>query len=790
MGSKYGSWLTWWTTAVLLLIPGMVQKCGQAQDPYLPRMVGGEEPGDSHPAAYSAVALVAKNSRKPFCSATIVADQLVVTAAHCIFKRRAEDIQIMFGRDSQDPNVKFIDAVQKDTFKKDQKYESNFDIGWVKLKRPIPEAYQPIEIWHDPNILAPGMPLLIAGYGRTSSKCGFNDPSCQGGKLLAVETEVTRYVNSNRLSSLIVIGSDSLSGPCFGDSGGPAYMNYDGEWFLIGDFMGWDKILVHEDVDTICDRGEGIYNYVGDYVHWIERSSGISLSFNEDKNPRQQPQDLPVLQEEPQTFSDWCLYNNHEDPAWYTVQRIIRIAAEGLQKSGQISDPSDAFTDCEIAWQTVETYIREEQSLRLVGFDPEQNIDYARLEDLRPLRTLSGLGLKTLILADHSIEDFSPIEDLTELETLEIIDNNFTAAPLPEDRISRPLQLSGLKQLRELRLNNANSSFDYQDLQELQNLQVLDLSFTEFPDLQLLDHKQLRELRLENVELTRSGSLLNLANLEVLVLRFVNVTAIPQVMPNLKTLHLWDLPHLEAVDVTQSRSLESLILYGLGLRQLPALSNFAQLKELAIIGNQNLAHIEGLGPLPLLETVEVIDNPLTNLGVIRDLPQLKELILHQNQLQSLDIQSPLPVLQNLEMTYNDLQSLEFLSQAPALQFLNISHNPDVEIQALQGLSKLERLAIENTKGEGLTSLTSLRDLPNLKEVNVKGNSLKSLNELLVFPDIEVILASNNMITDVSMLGELKKLDYLEVIDNPIENKDCPIEDHGGFCRFEFININI
>ncbi len=265
---------------LVLIVPAFVLMCGREGmtiDSAL-RMVNGSTPGEEHPAAWSAVALVDKYSSEHFCSGTVIAENLIVTAAHCVFDKRPEDFSVMFGRDTKDGKSVYREVEALETFKKFQKFESNFDIAWVRFKDGLPLGFKPIEIWHNPVDLKHETPLSIAGYGRTASQCSPDDLSCQGGRLLYVDTMVREFVNHGRLFNLIVIGPRKEHGPCFGDSGGPAYLQKDGTWYVVGDFMGWDRILVSEQLDTICDTGEAIYNFVGDFAQWIQDTSGVKLS--------------------------------------------------------------------------------------------------------------------------------------------------------------------------------------------------------------------------------------------------------------------------------------------------------------------------------------------------------------------------------------------------------------------------------------------------------------------------------------------------------------------------------
>ena len=164
-----------------------------------------------------------------------------------------------------------------------------------------------------------------------------------------MDTQIKEFVNSGRLFNLIVIGPRPQHGPCFGDSGGQAYMQVGGKWYLVGDFMGWDRILVPEEIDQICDTGEAIYNFVGDFVSWIEDSSGVKLSYNQSVNPRQMSPTTVKLEATPKNFQEWCAYNNHEDPAWFTVQRFIRSASDFRIKTEDPSKARELFEDCRVA---------------------------------------------------------------------------------------------------------------------------------------------------------------------------------------------------------------------------------------------------------------------------------------------------------------------------------------------------------------------------------------------------------------------------------------------------------
>ncbi|MCX6127655.1 MAG: hypothetical protein NTX25_01160, partial [Proteobacteria bacterium] len=493
----------------------------------------------------------------------------------------------------------------------------------------VPDGFKPIEILHQAQYLQPLTPLSIAGYGRTASQCENEDPLCHGGKLLFVDTLVREFVNKGRLFNLIVIGPRKDHGPCFGDSGGPAYVQKDGRWFLSGNFMGWDRILVPEQMETICDTGEAIYNFVGDFVTWIERSSLVKLNYDRNLNPRNPSKRLDILSDEPADFQGWCNNNNHESPAWFTMQRLIRMASDFRIKSGEPEGARELFENCQVAEEWLRKMIKEEPSLTIPGFDPSNFIDSARLEDIRPLKVLADMGLMELTLTDHSITDLSPLAALTSLKKLTVIDN---VVPNTQDLASVPaLRLAALNQLSSLHLQNSGAPLDFQGLTQTLSLQSLSLSYLEANTLQGLGSLALHDLRIDSVSSQEAVDLSKLDQLETLYLSKVKVTALPVHMNRLKSLELLEVLELNSLP-REAQALTRLFLYASDMEAELELGFWPELQDLSIVHNLQLKSIRGLSKLPKLRLLEIADNHLDSVEGMRDLPELRSIAMVQNGL--------------------------------------------------------------------------------------------------------------------------------------------------------------
>lgn len=783
--SRRGEHRVEWSLGVGMLLLSFILSCSQRSSPSKLRMVQGQKPTAESPASWSAVALVDRKGQS-FCSGALIAPQLIVTAAHCVFDKAPGDMWVAFGSSPEggDAAVK-LKVTARETFKKGQKYESNFDIAWVRFEGTAPANYRPLEIWHGSTELKAGTELTIAGYGQTASLCEGAAANCQGGQLLEVKTQLREFVDQTRLYDLIVIDApeDGKAGPCFGDSGGPAYLERGGRWYLVGDFMGWDRILVPEDQGSICDYGTGIYNFVGSYAAWIEASSGIPLSFDATVNPRPAPEALPTLEAEPQDFQGWCRYSNHEDPAWYTVQRLIRLASDYRLSIENAQGAREVFEDCAVAETWLRAMLEAKPHLVIAGYDPQNFIDRAFIEDVRPLASLAPMGLRGLTLSEHKIADLSPLMRLSSLQQLEIIDNVPAGLSLvPNLRIQ---QLEGLKSLK---VHNSQGSIDFRGLGQLEALEELDLAslppFFAPGEALVLENPALESLSLDEVK--TPITLRSTERLTQLRIRKTPLT-LPTSLGALESLEIYENPEPLTLP-SQLPQLRQLTLYASGLKGRLSFERWKNLERVSVVAHPQLTEVEGLQNLPELTAVEILDNKLQAMGPLRALPRLRELSLARNGLQQVPAFTTLPELRRLDLDGNSLKKLSALAGLEKLDWLNLNNNPLENLEGVSGLQNLRRLTARNQRSKGLTSLEGLRELPKLEDLNLGRNSLKELSPLQNLTELRVLVLSDNLIEDVSPLRALKELEYLELVNNPLKTRECP-SPQPDVCRFEWVVIS-
>lgn len=212
-----------------------------------PDIINGSTPPDNGLIEKSTVALSGFFGNV-FCTGTLIDSQYVVSAAHCLAKHFGP-LYVNFGRDgSEFTKVKASEWQAHPDFSGSFNQGEPSDISIIRLEKPAPEGYQPVEIYK--NSLHKGEELFLAGFGQTESG--------SQGELLFVDVQVADTTNSE-----IVVSN----GACYGDSGGPAYIREDGRLMLVG----------ATSRGAAGCKGEAVYTNVLFFEAWLENWSSLEL---------------------------------------------------------------------------------------------------------------------------------------------------------------------------------------------------------------------------------------------------------------------------------------------------------------------------------------------------------------------------------------------------------------------------------------------------------------------------------------------------------------------------------
>jgi Trypsin len=155
------------------------------------------------------------------CTGVVLAQDIVLTAAHCM---EAGSLRVYL---SFSPVV-LIDvthAVPHPLYNASQR--GSPDLAILKLARPLPDGFRPAFI--DPRLPNEGADLIIAGYGKSTE----ND-----GKAGPILRAVLQHI-ANRYSTYLTLTGigESNAGAAPGDSGGPVF-TYRGMYALVAIMVG------------------------------------------------------------------------------------------------------------------------------------------------------------------------------------------------------------------------------------------------------------------------------------------------------------------------------------------------------------------------------------------------------------------------------------------------------------------------------------------------------------------------------------------------------------------------
>lgn len=231
-------------------------------------VIGGQDVKEGAPITSSVVALL--NTKEGYlCTGSLITANMVLTAAHCM-PERASDVKVIFANDVDDimgtrePDVLQAHVLPVVAFKANEKWkdgaEDQFntsDIAIMKFKGTVPEGYKPATFLADQSVLKRGTVVTVAGYGvSVVDSIPINEPKKYRNLEEAIEAGTVVCDSPRRNCMEIQMSGDGLlrqaqapissvqetevrlderkAGTCGGDSGGPAYIEKDGQFYLFG----------------------------------------------------------------------------------------------------------------------------------------------------------------------------------------------------------------------------------------------------------------------------------------------------------------------------------------------------------------------------------------------------------------------------------------------------------------------------------------------------------------------------------------------------------------------------
>uniref|UniRef100_UPI00398F785B coagulation factor VII-like n=1 Tax=Pristiophorus japonicus TaxID=55135 RepID=UPI00398F785B len=251
------------------VVVNRMKKLGMPNEPdERGRIVGGT---DAFKGEYPWQVLL-KNNGEMFCGAVLLSPQWVVTAAHCVFDKNMEDLQIVAGEHilSEDEGTEqkrnVSQMIQHENY---SKATVNNDIALLKLGAPVvlDDYVVPICLPEPEFALRELRQIrysVVSGWGKLSED-GVVPNTLQALQLPLVRWSTCRQTTQFKITKNMFCAGylDENQDSCSGDSGGPHVTQYKGSWFLTG-IVSWGE--------GCARQGKyGTYTKVSNYFEWIKQ---------------------------------------------------------------------------------------------------------------------------------------------------------------------------------------------------------------------------------------------------------------------------------------------------------------------------------------------------------------------------------------------------------------------------------------------------------------------------------------------------------------------------------------
>jgi secreted trypsin-like serine protease len=194
-------------------------------------IVGGTPVPANNPIAKSTVALLMVGSAGDIslCTGSILREDMIVTAAHCVADSPSS-VHIVFGTHLS--KARLQSSVVASHFEANPQYDPNQtgvdqnDIGVVFFEGGLPRGFEAATVMSSQSELQKGETVEIAGFGITDAQTKANP-----GTLRQTSVQV---LNPELGKSEVVLDQTEGHGACHGDSGGPAFLKKGSKLLLWG----------------------------------------------------------------------------------------------------------------------------------------------------------------------------------------------------------------------------------------------------------------------------------------------------------------------------------------------------------------------------------------------------------------------------------------------------------------------------------------------------------------------------------------------------------------------------
>ncbi|WP_317493149.1 serine protease [Haloechinothrix sp. LS1_15] len=225
-----------------------------------PTIVGGSDADQIYPFM-----AVLSQGGEHYCGGVVIDPEWVITAAHCVADRDPASVTLRIGSTSRSSGGVVTTADELHAHPDFDWDDPGGDVGLVRLREPVRTEQVGLG-----EPAGEGTPVRLLGWGQS---CPEADCGEQPDTLQQLDTEVVGSEACDDIDGAVELCLDNPggdAGPCYGDSGGPALGNDDGQWTLVGlvSRPGYDG--------DACGQGPSIASEADPYSAWTDEVTGAS----------------------------------------------------------------------------------------------------------------------------------------------------------------------------------------------------------------------------------------------------------------------------------------------------------------------------------------------------------------------------------------------------------------------------------------------------------------------------------------------------------------------------------
>lgn len=155
---------------------------------------------------------------------------------------------------------------------------------------------------------------------------------------------------------------------------------------------------------------------------------------------------------------------------------------------------------------------------------------------------------------------------------------------------------------------------------------------------------------------------------------------------------------------------------------------------------------------------------INNLAGLEQAPNLKIVSLRQNDITDIAPLKHLRRIERLDLSENPLENVDILRASLTLKDLNLKHTQVSKLDALSGLRRVEVLNLAGLK-LGKQSLSPVSKLSNLKVLRLNHSDIRDARELHTLSGLQELHLNSNALGKIAGLEKLSSLAILQLEDN-------------------------